>query len=178
MKFTFTCKKVALNDSVKEYAEKKISKLDRYFREDADAIVTFAVEKDKRCVVEVTVRGGGTIFRAQEETRDGDIRSIIDAASATIDRQIRKNRTRLSKRLRQDALVPDVPAEFEINEEREFEIVRTKHIAVKPMTAEEAILQMNLLGHSFFVYRSMENDQIQVVYRRADGGYGVLIPLN
>lgn len=94
MKFTFTCKKVALNDSVKEYAEKKISKLDRYFREDADALVTFAVEKDNRCVVEVTIRGGGTIFRAQEETRDGDIRSIIDAASATIDRQIRKNRTR------------------------------------------------------------------------------------
>ena len=92
MKFTFTCKKVALNDSVKEYAEKKISKLDRYFREDADALVTFAVEKDNRCVVEVTIRGGGTIFRAQEETRDGDIRSIIDAASATIDRQIRKNR--------------------------------------------------------------------------------------
>ena len=125
MKFTFTCKKVALNDSVKEYAEKKISKLDRYFREDADALVTFAVEKDNRCVVEVTIRGGGTIFRAQEETRDGDIRSIIDAASATIDRQIRKNRTRLSKRLRQDALVPEMPAEFEVKEEQEFEIVRT-----------------------------------------------------
>ena len=173
MKYTYACKKVPLNDSIKEYAEKKISKLDRYFREDADAIVTFAVEKDNRCVVEVTIRGGGTIFRAQEETRDGDIRSIIDAASATIDRQIRKNRTRLSKRLRQDALVPDVPAEFEINEEREFEIVRTKHIAVKPMTAEEAILQMNLLGHDFFVYRNPEH-VVCIVYRRKNGGYGLL----
>lgn len=173
MKFTFTCKKVALNDSVKEYAEKKISKLDRYFREDADALVTFAVEKDNRCVVEVTIRGGGTIFRAQEETRDGDIRSIIDAATATIDRQIRKNRTRLSKRLRQDALVPDVPEEFEITEEREFEVVRTKHVAAKPMAAEEAILQMNLLGHDFFVFRNPEQ-VVCIVYRRKNGGYGLL----
>ena len=173
MKFTFTCKKVALNDSVKEYAEKKISKLDRYFREDADAIVTFAVEKDNRCVVEVTIRGGGTIFRAQEETRDGDIRSIIDAAAATIDRQIRKNRTRLSKRLRQDALVPSEPVEFEVTEEQEFEVVRTKHVAVKPMTAEEAILQMNLLGHDFFIFRNPQ-DVVSIVYRRKNGGYGLL----
>ena len=175
MKFTFTCKKVALNDSVKEYAEKKISKLDRYFREDADAIVTFAVEKDNRCVVEVTIRGGGTIFRAQEETRDGDIRSIIDAAAATIDRQIRKNRTRLSKRLRQDALVPSEPVEFEVTEELEFEVVLTKHVAVKPMTAEEAILQMNLLDHSFFVFRSSEDDSLCIVYQRKSGGYGLIV---
>ena len=102
MKFTFTCKKVSLKDSIKEYAEKKVSKLDRYFKEDAQAFVTFSVEKDNRCVVELTIRSGGAIFRAQEETRDGDIRVCIDAAVATIDRQIRKNRTRLSKHLRQD----------------------------------------------------------------------------
>ena len=173
MKFTFTCKKVALNDSVKEYAEKKISKLDRYFREDADAIVTFAVEKDNRCVVEVTIRGGGTIFRAQEETRDGDIRSIIDAASATIDRQIRKNRTRLSKRLRQDALVTDLPAEFDVSEEKEFDVVRTKHVAAKPMSTEEAIMQMNLLDHDFFIFRNME-DVVCIAYRRRNGGYGLI----
>ena len=91
MKFTFTCKKVSLNDSIKAYAEKKVSKLDRYFQEDADAFVTFAVEKDHRCVVEITIRSGGTLFRAQEETRDGDMRGSIDAACATINRQIRKN---------------------------------------------------------------------------------------
>lgn len=173
MKFTFTCKKVSLNDSIKEYAEKKISKLDRYFREDADALVTFSVEKDHRCVVEITIRSGGTLFRAQEESRDGDLRGAVDAACATIDRQIRKNRTRLSKRLRQDALIPSVPIEYDVNEEAEFQVVRTKHIAVKPMSTEEAILQMNLLGHDFFVYRNTE-DVISIVYHRKNGGYGML----
>ena len=168
MKFTFTCKKVSLNDSIKEYAEKKISKLDRYFREDADALVTFSVEKDHRCVVEITLVSGGTLFRAQEESRDGDMRGAIDAACSTIDRQIRKNKTRLSKRLRQDALVSNIPAEFDVSEETDFQVVRTK-----PMSAEEAILQMNLLGHDFFVYRNTDN-VVSIVYRRKNGGYGLL----
>ena len=173
MKFTFTCKKISLNDSIKEYAEKKISKLDRYFREDADALVTFSVEKSHRCVVEITIISGSTLFRAQEESRDGDMRGAIDAACATIDRQIRKNKTRLSKRLRQDALAPAVPAEFDVSEETEFQIVRTKHVAVKPMSEDEAILQMNLLGHDFFVYRNTD-DVVSIVYRRKNGGYGLL----
>ena len=85
MKFTFACKKVALNDSIKEYAEKKISKLDRYFPEEADAFVTFAVEKKNRCVVELTIRAAnGTLFRAQEEDPDGDMRGAIDEAVAFI----------------------------------------------------------------------------------------------
>ena len=173
MKFTFTCKKVSLNDSIKAFAEKKISKLDRYFQEDADAFVTFAVEKDHRCVVEITIRSGGTLFRAQEETRDGDMRGAIDAACATINRQIRKNKTRLAKRLRQDAFVTDLPVEFDVSEEKEFDIVRTKHIAVKPMSSEEAIMQMNLLDHDFFVFRNME-DVVSIVYRRKNGGYGLI----
>ncbi len=173
MKFTFTCRKVSLNDSVKEYAEKKISKLERYFHEDAEAIVIFCVEKDHRCVVEVTIASGGTMFRSQEESRDGDIRSAIDAVAANIDRQIRKNKTRLSKRLRQEALVPAMPEEFEVLEEKEFDIVRTKRVTVKPMSTEEAILQMNLLGHDFFVYRN-ENNVVSIVYRRKNGGYGLL----
>ena len=173
MKFTFTCRKVSLNDSVKEYAEKKISKLDRYFHEDAEAIVTFCVEKDHRCVVEVTILSSGTIFRAQEESRDGDMRSAIDAVASTIDRQIRKNKTRLSKRVRQDALISTMPEEFEVAEETDFNIVRNKHITVKPMSTEEAILQMNLLGHDFFVYRNT-SDVVSIVYRRRNGGYGLL----
>ena len=173
MKFTFTCKKISLNDSIKEYAEKKISKLDRYFREEANALVTFSVEKGHRCVVEVTITSGGTMFRAQEESRDGDMRGAIDTACSTIDRQIRKNKTRLSKRLRQDDFVPDIPAEFDVSEEAEFQVVRTKHVAVKPMSVDEAILQMNLLDHDFFVYRNTEN-VISIVYRRKNGGYGLL----
>ena len=173
MKFTFTCKKVSLNDSIKAYAEKKIAKLERYFREDTEAFVTFAVEKEHRCVVEITINSNGTLFRAQADSRDGDMRGAIDAAVYTIDRQIRKNKTRLSKRLRQEALVSEIPAEFDISEETEFQVVRTKHIAVKPMSVEEAILQMNLLDHDFFVYRNTEG-VVSIVYRRKNGGYGLL----
>ena len=173
MKFTFTCKKISLNDSIRAYAEKKVSKLDRYFQDDAEAFVAFAVEKNHRCVVEITLRGSNTLFRAQEESADGDMRGAIDAACNTIDRQIRKNKTRLSKRLRQEAFVPDIPAEFDVSEEKEFQVVRTKHIAVKPMSTEEAIMQMNLLDHDFFVFRNME-DVICIVYHRKSGGYGLI----
>ena len=176
MKFTFTCKKVSLNDSIKEYAEKKISKLDRYFREDANALVTFSVEKGHRCVVEITIRSGSTLFRAQEDSRDGDMRGAIDAACATIDRQIRKNKTRLSKRLRSEGFPPPAPvSDFDVTEETEFPVVRTKRFAVKPMSTEEAILQMNLLDHSFFVFRSSEDDSLCIVYRRKSGGYGLIV---
>ena len=174
MKFTFTCKKISLNDSVKEYAEKKISKLDRYFQEDAEAFGTFAVEKKNRCVVELTIRSAnGTLFRAQEEDPDGDMRGAIDAVVNFIERRIRKNKTRLAKNLRAEALAPEVP-EFEVAEDAEYEIVRTKRFAVKPMTTEEAILQMNLLGHAFYVFRSVDSGTVCVVYRRKNGGYGLI----
>ena len=173
MKFTFTCKKVALNDSIKEYAEKKFSKLDRYFREEATALVTFAVEKNHRCVVEVTIRGGDMLFRAQEEAPDGDMRGAIDVAVSYIDRQIRKNKTRLSKKLRTEGAVAEDDV-FEVAEETEFDIVRTKRFAVKPMTVEEAILQMNLLDHNFFVFRNEDTNAISVAYKRKSGGYGLI----
>ena len=103
MKYTYTCKKVTLNDSIKDYAEKKISKLDRYFREeDTSASVTFSVEKDHLCTVEITIRGAGPLLRAQTEAPDGDMRGAIDAAVGYIERQILKNKTRLSKRLRSE----------------------------------------------------------------------------
>ena len=150
MKFTFTCKKISLNDSVKAYAEKKIGKLEKYFKEEPEATVTFAVEKKNRCIVEVMLRGAnGTLFRAVCEDADGDMRGAIDEAVSQIDRKIRKNKTRLAKNLRSEAIVPEVP--------------------------EEAILQMNLLGHSFFVFRNTDDDNaICVVYTRNSGGYGII----
>ena len=177
MKYTYTCKKVSLNDSIKDYAEKKISKLERYFREeDTNAFVTFAVEKDHLCSVELTIRGGSTLFRAQTEAPDGDMRGAIDAAVGYIERQILKNKTRLAKRLRTDAFPPPAPSDdFEIAEEKEFNIVRTKRFAVKPMSTEEAILQMNLLNHDFFVYRNSEDDCLCIVYQRKSGGYGLIV---
>lgn len=175
MKFTFTCKKISLNDSVKAYAEKKVSKLDKFFKEEPEASVTFAVEKKNRCVVEIMLRGAnGTLFRAVCEDPDGDMRGAIDEAVAQIERKIRKNKTRLSKNLRAESVVPELPEEFEAQEESEFNIVRTKRFTVKPMSAEEAILQMNLLGHSFFVFRNTDDDGISVVYRRNNGGYGII----
>ena len=176
MKFTFACKKISLNDSIKEYAEKKISKLDKYFPEEADAFVTFAVEKKNRCVVELAIRAAnGTLFRAQTEDPDGDMRSAIDEAVSFIDRRIRKNKTRLAKRLRTEGFPPPAPADdFEVAEEKEFPIVRTKRFSVKPMSPEEAILQMNLLDHTFYVFRNMDTSAVCVVYRRNNGGYGLI----
>ena len=177
MKYTYTCKKVTLNDSIKDYAEKKISKLERYFREeDTSASVTFSVEKDHLCTVEITIRGAGPLLRAQTEAPDGDMRGAIDAAVGYIERQILKNKTRLSKRLRSEGFPASAPADdFEIAEEKEFNIVRTKRFSVKPMSAEEAILQMNLLGHSFFVFRDSDNESLSIVYQRKNGGYGLIV---
>ena len=175
MKCTFACKKVPMNDSIKAFAEKKISKLDRYFREeDTTAFVTFSVEKDHLCTVEITIRGGGTLLRAQTEAPDGDMRGAIDAAVGYIERQILKNKTRLAKNLRPDALVSTVPAEFDVVEDNDFDIIRTKRFSVKPMTTDEAVLQMNLLGHSFYVFRNIETNAVCVVYHRNNGGYGLI----
>ena len=180
MKFTFTCKKISLNDSVKAYAEKKIGKLEKYFKEEPEATVTFAVEKKNRCIVEVMLRGAnGTLFRAVCEDADGDMRGAIDEAVSQIDRKIRKNKTRLAKKLRDGAFEREVQPDFlpadDAAEAGAFEIVRRKRFPIKPMSVEEAILQMDLLEHTFFVFRDVAADgAVSVVYRRKDGGYGLI----
>ena len=179
MKFTFACKKVSLSDSIKEYAEKKIGKLDRYFAEEADAFVTFAVEKKNRCTVELTLRAAnGTLFRAQEEDPDGDMRGAIDGAVSFIERRIRKNKTRLARRLKQDAFVRSVQEETSFvpeSAEDDLSIVKAKKFYFKPMTREEAVMQMNLLGHTFFAFRDEDNGgTFAVVYKRNEGGYGLI----
>ena len=172
MRFQYTEKKVTLPENVHKYAEKKVMKLERFFGTDADALVTFSVEKNRNNV-EITVHAANTYFRASEST--SDMFASIDAAVATIERQIRKNKTRLAKNLRAEAVLPELPEEFEVHEEGEFDIVRTKRFTVKPMSVEEAILQMNLLGHSFFVFRNTDDDNaICVVYTRNSGGYGII----
>ena len=178
MKYTYTCKKVTLNDSIKDYAEKKISKLERYFREDdTSASVTFSVEKDHLCTVEITIRGAGPLLRAQTQAPDGDMRGAIDSAVGYIERQILKNKTRLSKRLRSEGFpAPAASDDFEVAEEKEFNIVRTKRFAVKPMSTEEAILQMNLLGHSFFAFVNIETGRTNILYLRKEGNLGLLEP--
>ena len=174
MKFQYSEKKVKLPQNVHAYAEKKVMKLARYFEEDAEALVVFSVEKNRNNV-ELTVRGAGTWFRAHEST--SDMFASIDAAIGTIERQIRKNKTRLAKRLRQDAFVrsADETSFTQEEPEDELKIVRVKKFRMEPMTREEAILQMNLLEHNFFAFRDEDNDgSFAVVYRRNDGGYGLI----
>ena len=174
MKFQFSEKKVKLPANVHAYAEKKVMKLARYFEEDAEALVVFSVEKNRNNV-ELTVRGAGTVFRANEST--SDMFASIDASIGTIEGQIRKNKTRLARRLRQDAFTRTVEAtSFAIEEpEDELKIERVKEFYFKPMTREEAILQMNLLDHTFFAFRDEDNSGcFAVVYKRNDGGYGLL----
>ena len=175
MKFQFSEKKVKLPGNVHAYAEKKVMKLARYFEEDAVALVIFSTEKN-RTYVELTVHGAGTWFRAKEST--SDMFASVDAAVATIEGQIRKNKTRLARRLRQDAFQRSVQEETSFapeEKEDDFSIVRVKKFPMRPMSREEAVLQMNLLEHSFFAFRDADNDgAFAVVYKRNDGGYGLI----
>ena len=174
MKFQFSEKKVKLPGNVHAYAEKKVMKLARYFEEDAQALIVFSVEKNRN-KVELTVHGAGTWFRASEST--SDMFASIDAAVGTIEGQIRKNKTRLARRLRQDAFTRVVEETSFTPEETEedLSITKVKSFYFKPMTREEAVLQMNLLEHNFFGFRDEDNGgSFAVVYRRNDGGYGLI----
>ena len=174
MKFQFSEKKVKLPKNVHDYAEKKVMKLARFFEEDAEALIVFSVEKNRNNV-ELTVHGAGTWFRAREST--SDMFASIDAAVGTIEGQIRKNKTRLARRLRQDAFTRTAEETSFTPDEKEDElrIVRIKEFYFKPMTREEAVLQMNLLEHNFFAFRDIDNgESFAVVYRRHDGDYGLI----
>ena len=174
MKFQFSEKKVKLPGNVHAYAEKKVMKLARYFEEDAEALIVFSVEKNRN-KVELTVHGANTWFRASEST--SDMFASIDASVATIEGQIRKNKTRLARRLRQDAFVRSVEETSFIPEEAEedLNIVRVKRFSFRAMNREEAVLQMNLLDHTFFAFKDEDaGGAFAVVYRRKDGGYGLI----
>ncbi|MGE4485959.1 MAG: ribosome-associated translation inhibitor RaiA [Oscillospiraceae bacterium] len=178
MRFTFTEKKVQISDDLREYAQKKIGKLERFFKAESEAYayVTFSIERGRH-IAEVTINNNSMFYRVSEST--GDMYASIDSAVAGIERQIRKNKTRLEKKLREGAfereVKPGVPVVNAEEEEREFEIIRTKRFSIKPMTPEEAILQMNLLNHEFFVFKNQnEEDAFAVVYKRNNGGYGLI----
>ncbi|MDD6678742.1 MAG: ribosome-associated translation inhibitor RaiA [Firmicutes bacterium] len=174
MKFQYSEKKVKLPENVHAYAEKKVMKLARYFEDDAEALIVFSVEKNRNNV-ELTVHGAGTWFRAKEST--SDMFASIDASIGTIEGQIRKNKTRLARRLRQDAFVrsAEETSFAEEPEQGDLTITRFKSFYMKPMRREEAVLQMNLLNHSFFAFRDEDNGgSFAVVYRRDDGGYGLI----
>lgn len=173
MKFVYTEKKMSSSDELRAYAEKKIGKLDKLFRGESTAYVTFTVERNRN-LAEVTVQNNGMFYRASESTNDMYV--SIDAAVSALTRQVRKYKTRLEKRIHEGALDGDfAAAEPAAEEEQEFKIIRTKRFSIKPMSVDEAILQMNLLEHSFYVFRNRDEDEsFAVVYKRKAGDYGLI----
>jgi len=177
MKFNFTDKKIQVTDELRDYAERKIGKLDRFFKSESEAFVTFSTEGG-RYIAEITINNNGMYYRVTDTTND--MFASVDSAVAAIERQIRKNKTRLGKRLRTGSLEREdepavMPEDFEEEEQQEFKIVRTKMFPVKPMTPEEAVLQMNLLEHEFFVFKNQSKDDVfSIVYKRKQGDYGLI----
>lgn len=175
MKVTVIAKNIELTPALKEMVEKKLKKLDRYFEASVSARATLSVQKNRQ-IVEVTIPFNGVILRVEESTED--MYKSIDLVEEKIERQIRKQRTKLSRRNSGNSLkyAELAATDNKYPEEEEKKIVRTKVFSVKPMSADEAMLQLELLGHSFFVYQDADTNKVNVMYKRKDGQYGLLEP--
>lgn len=172
MKVTVNGKKTRVTDDMRENAEKKMAKFDKFFNDDATAVVSYFHTKHTEGV-EFTVKDRGTVYRCEVEA--DSYRNAVDRAEDRLEGLIRKNKTRLEKRLRAGAF-DSYPMDEPYEEEPEFRI-RTKEFSVKPMSTEEAILQMNLSEHNFFVFVDEATGQTNVVYKRKNNEYGLLLPL-
>ena len=171
MKIIIVGRKCSVSDSFKQRIEKKLSKFERLFDADAEANVTITVEKNRQ-IVEVTIKTNYMLFRAEQSAME--METALDNVIDALGRQIRKNKTKLQKKMHEGAFKNFAYENFE--EEKEFNIVKSKKFSVKPLDIEEAILQMNLLGHEFFMFRNANTNEVNVVYKRKDGNYGVLEP--
>lgn len=171
MNITIIGRKCTPRENFKDRAEEKLRKVEKFFGADATAKITATVEKNEK-ICEITLTKNSMLFRAQE--RSDDLEDALDMCVDSLIRQIRKNKTRIEKKLR-DVSFDDAFAIDEADED-DFDIVRTKTVVLKPETVEEAVLQMELLGHRFYMFRNAETDDICVVYKRNDGGYGLLEP--
>ena len=170
MKITIYGKQMSVRESLKAAIEKKLTKFNKFFGEDTEAFVTCKVRKGVK-IIEITVNYLTTTFRSEEES-DTFI-TALDRAAESLERQIRKNKTRLEKTVKRGAFVIGEDDDDEFVEEEEF-VIRTKSFPFKPMTPEEAILQMNLIGHSFFAFRDAATNKASVVYKRKEGDYGLI----
>lgn len=176
MKINIIGRQINVYEDTKAMINERLSKLNKYFSDEGVATVALS-HKHGTATMEVTIKASGTLFRSEV---DGDsFRTALDKSIDNIERQIRKNKTRLQKRLREGAFIPDEPAAYtpadEATDEVEF-IIRTKKFEFTPMSVEEAIMQMNLLGHEFFVFNDAETEETCVVYKRKDGNYGLIAP--
>ena len=173
MKYNYVGKEV-VSDSLKARAEKKLVKLDRYFSKEADAIIRFRQQRGGRNIAEITLSVDGLILRAEESSNDMYL--SVDRAVDKLESQIRRYRTKMGKHLRDPK--PEAPEEVvePVYEEATYDVVRVKKFSVKPMDVDDAITQMELLGHNFFLFSNAETESMCVLYRRNDGTYGLLIP--
>ena len=173
MKILIVSKQTEVTNDLKELFDRKLKKFDKFFGESADATVTLKERKnDKK--VELTINVGGTLFRAEETAPS--FQTALDSVMSSIERQIRKNKTRIQKRIRSNDFAKAAAELPESEEEKEFD-VRVKEFDIKPMSTDEAILQMNLLDHSFFVFENEATGKINVVYKREGKSYGLIEPV-
>jgi putative sigma-54 modulation protein len=171
MKVNIIGRQMNVWNEMKTTIDEKLAKLDKYFGDDCTANVTLSSKRNDKCL-EITINASGMIFRSEVE--DETFRNALDRAIYAIERQIRKNKTRLQRKLREGAFdngIIDTGEDFE--EDAEF-VIREKTFPLKPMSTEEAIMQMNLLGHEFFVYKNQSTESVCVVYKRRDGAYGLI----
>jgi len=173
MKINIKGRNVEVTAAIKEYVEKRLAKFDKMIAEAEEAYVTVLVQKDRHRV-EVTIPlDGGVILRGEEE--GNNMYACIDEVVEKLERQVRKHKTRLAKRVKEGSAAKKALMAIE-EEPDERLLVRTKQFNIKPVSVEEAIMQMNLLGHKFFVFTNEENHKVNVLYQRNDGNYGLLIP--
>ncbi|MBS4956423.1 MAG: ribosome-associated translation inhibitor RaiA [Clostridium sp.] len=172
MRVTVIGKNINVTSALKEIVERKISKLDRYFKPNVEARATLTVQKNSQ-IFEVTIPFNGVILRCEEST--DDMYKSIDLVQAKLERQIRKQRTKLQRRSNESLRFSNFD-EVALEEDDQGEIVKVKKFNIKPMSTEEAILQMELVEHNFFVFKDSDTDNVNVIYKRKDGNYGLLEP--
>lgn len=178
MKLTITGRNMIISPHVTERIEKKTAKMGRYLLPETEMQVRMKKEKDGLRIVEITVpMGDGVLLRAEASARD-NLFLAIDQALDRIERQIHRHKTRLGKRLRQDAFQDDIPAymDEDVADEEPLNIVRRKTFPVRPMSVEDAAVQMEMLGHSFFAFVNVDTDRTNILYQRKDGSLGLLEP--
>ncbi|WP_313163217.1 ribosome hibernation-promoting factor, HPF/YfiA family [Sedimentibacter sp.] len=174
MKLSIYAKNMQLTDALKEAAIKKINRLDKFFQQDIEAKIVLSIEK-KLHKVEVTIPFNGRIVRVEESS--DDMYNAVDEAVESLERQIRKHKTKLQNKKHSNESIKFENIEpLDIEDDQEFKVVKTKRFAIKPMGIEEAILQMDLLKHNFFVFLNGDSEEVNVVYKRKDGNYGLIEP--
>lgn len=172
MKYNIRGDKMVVTDAIRDYTEEKLGRLEKYFKDDEITANVLTRVRGNSQIVEVTIPTSKFVLRSEEE--NDDLYAAIDLVSDKLERQIRKNKTRLNRNVKEN--IKEFNFDFDIKEEEESKekIVRRKNIETKPMDEEEAILEMELLGHSFFVYKDMDTNNTCVLYKRKDGDYGLI----